>query len=341
MNASTWFVPGRIEVFGKHTDYGGGRSLLAATEQGIRLAGRRTGDAHVTVTSAHGGRHYVDTVVRGMRADFGPPPSGAHIAVTTSLPVAAGLSSSSALVIGLVLVLADIWELSLPTGPDLVEYIAGLERDVGVRGGAEDHAAILLGTRDALLPCRFHPTRPEPAVPWPADQTFVVAVSGVTAEKAGGARERYNRTAGVLEAIEGRGVLLGALLDDPSLVEQCAAELELPAARRLRQFVEESVVIIPAAADAVRCADWRRFGELAERSHVLGREALGNAVPETEALAHRARSLGAVAASPFGAGFGGSVWAVVPTDDARDFAARWWPGETLITRPGGAATRLT
>ena len=23
-----WFVPGRIEVLGKHTDYGGGRSLI-------------------------------------------------------------------------------------------------------------------------------------------------------------------------------------------------------------------------------------------------------------------------------------------------------------------------
>ena len=33
-----FFVPGRIEVFGKHTDYAGGRSLLAATEWGFCFA---------------------------------------------------------------------------------------------------------------------------------------------------------------------------------------------------------------------------------------------------------------------------------------------------------------
>ena len=30
----SWFVPGRIELLGKHTDYAGGRSLLAAVDVG-------------------------------------------------------------------------------------------------------------------------------------------------------------------------------------------------------------------------------------------------------------------------------------------------------------------
>src|SRR5262249_3991142 len=33
-----FFVPGRIEVLGKHTDYAGGRSLLCAVERGFCLA---------------------------------------------------------------------------------------------------------------------------------------------------------------------------------------------------------------------------------------------------------------------------------------------------------------
>ena len=32
-----WFVPGRLEVLGKHTDYAGGRSLLAAVDRGITV----------------------------------------------------------------------------------------------------------------------------------------------------------------------------------------------------------------------------------------------------------------------------------------------------------------
>ncbi|HMI56069.1 MAG TPA: galactokinase family protein, partial [Gemmatimonadaceae bacterium] len=33
-----WWVPGRIEFLGKHTDYAGGRSLLCAAERGICVA---------------------------------------------------------------------------------------------------------------------------------------------------------------------------------------------------------------------------------------------------------------------------------------------------------------
>ena len=34
------FVPGRIELFGKHTDYAGGRSLVCAVDRGFHLLGR-------------------------------------------------------------------------------------------------------------------------------------------------------------------------------------------------------------------------------------------------------------------------------------------------------------
>ena len=39
-----FWVPGRIEVLGKHTDYGGGRSLLCAVERGICLVARARSD---------------------------------------------------------------------------------------------------------------------------------------------------------------------------------------------------------------------------------------------------------------------------------------------------------
>src|SRR5215469_7880933 len=37
--AMCWFVPGRIEVLGKHTDYAGGRSLLCTAERGFVVEG--------------------------------------------------------------------------------------------------------------------------------------------------------------------------------------------------------------------------------------------------------------------------------------------------------------
>ena len=50
---------------------------------------------------------------------------------------------------------------------------------------------------------------------------------------------------------------------------------------------------------------------------------LQNQVTETVGLARAARTLGAFGASSFGAGFGGSVWALVGRSEAADFAARW------------------
>src|SRR5512143_256800 len=45
---SLW-VPGRIEVLGKHTDYAGGRSLLCALERGVCLVARARTDRLLTV----------------------------------------------------------------------------------------------------------------------------------------------------------------------------------------------------------------------------------------------------------------------------------------------------
>src|SRR5512139_924588 len=47
-----FFVPGRVEVLGKHTDYAGGRSLLCAVERGFCLVAAPRGDARVRTIDA-------------------------------------------------------------------------------------------------------------------------------------------------------------------------------------------------------------------------------------------------------------------------------------------------
>jgi galactokinase len=42
-----WLVPGRVEVFGKRTDYAGGRSLLAAVPRGVAVVARDRDDGQV------------------------------------------------------------------------------------------------------------------------------------------------------------------------------------------------------------------------------------------------------------------------------------------------------
>src|SRR3954463_9899064 len=49
---AAWWVPGRIEFLGKHTDYAGGRSLVCAVERGICAIASPREDVGVSVIDA-------------------------------------------------------------------------------------------------------------------------------------------------------------------------------------------------------------------------------------------------------------------------------------------------
>jgi galactokinase len=196
----------------------------------------------------------------------------------------------------------------------------------------------------------------------------VVAVSGIVAEKTGAAMSLYNRASlaarAVLEAwnrAAGRNdSCLGRAVAEvgPSPIRRAIASSTPEGfdARalldRFEQFYQESEEIVPAAAQALDESRLDDFGRLVDRSQALAERLLGNQVPETIALAHKARDLGAVAASAFGAGFGGSVWALVPIAAAGTFADNWQrayraafagpaaAARFLLTRPGAGAFRL-
>ncbi|MCS6711711.1 galactokinase [Brachybacterium sp. EF45031] len=398
-----WFVPGRVEVLGKHTDYAGGRSLLAAVDRGhtVRATARPDQILHVRSTLSLdaveidldapetvqrlGAGHwsgYVHGVVDRLRANFPDMLRGADITIDSDLPLAAGMSSSSALVVGLAMTMIELagidrtetFRREVPDRERLSEYLGTVEngqsygrleghRGVGTFGGSEDHTAMLCGRPDALVQYAFCPVRFERQVPLPPGLALVVGVSGVEAEKTGAAKDLYNRVS--LSAREilalwnrdtGREDL--TLGDAVRSSERAGEQLRrivgeggyLPG--RLAQFLAESEEIIPAAAQALADGDLPRFGDLVDRSQHLAEVGLQNQVPETVTLQQLARQLGAHAASAFGAGFGGSVWALVEADGADAFATEWFdryaerhPGPAnaatwLVTRPGASAHRL-
>lgn len=376
-DARCWWVPGRVEVLGKHTDYAGGRSLLCAAELGLAMAVIPRTDRVLRVIDVTSGDRaeaelspslaaprghwstYPFTVASRVALNFSGALHGADIAFASDLPQAAGMSSSSALVVATFLALSTVNDLaSRPEYRDiadldrLAEYLGAVEngrsygalfgdRGVGTAGGSEDHTAILAARSNALSQYRFAPSRFERAVPFPADRVLVIGVSGVRAEKAGGAMADYNRAAAraaaVLEAwrtATGSSALtLAAALDECGGVAE-PLERAIPdaghatfsrrsLAGRLCQFRNESLEIIPSATDALARGDVAAFGALVDRSQAGAEAFLENQIPETMALARTARALGAEAASAFGAGFGGSVYALVPTAEVDAFIGRW------------------
>jgi galactokinase len=389
-----WVLPGRIEVLGKHVDYAGGRSLLCTVERGIVLVARARDDRTLTLRDARrreaivldadapsrGAHHwavYPRTVLRRLVHNFGGAVRGADLALASNLPPAAGVSSSSALTVGLTLSIAALsdlaslpaWQASIPDRVALAGYIGALEngtdfgllageRGVGTMGGAQDQTAILCSEPGRLEMFRWAPVTYERSVPWASDHTFVIGVSGIIAAKTGAAKERYNRAARTAhrlvaawnahataqahdaavppartlrEAFEAAAAVASREIANgvpPVLAAaaRAAADHEFSAPHllaRLEQFHEETFVIVPGAADALSRGDVDAFGAMVDRSQLGAERALENQIAETVHLARYARDLGAVAASAFGAGFGGSVWAMVPVAEAERFAARW------------------
>ena len=256
--ALSHWIPGRIEVMGKHTDYAGGNSLVCTTEGlGMAITSTMAPSVHRTITIVSvlaGGmeHHAVDSAapfvvngktvvrhtinvddtqrntdtaikdwriypmaaVRRMEKNFGLSrhsatlsgparhyeQNGYHIVISiaSNLPPASGLSTSSALITGLFLVLdshldissSELYRQAIGNRDDdetiynLSTYLGNIENGscytrycteenktialegtlqgdgVGTFGGSEDHAAILMGNKRKLRLLSFCPTRP-------------------------------------------------------------------------------------------------------------------------------------------------------------------------------------
>src|SRR6202162_5174770 len=151
-SAPRWFVPGRIEVFGKHTDYAGGRSLLCAVERGICVVAQPRSDRVVRIADAILGletsptlsdeqespengswRAYPAAVARRIARNFPGVLAGADIAIASDLPRSAGLSSGSALVVAIFTALAHVnaleehtaYRANIRRAEDLARHLGG------------------------------------------------------------------------------------------------------------------------------------------------------------------------------------------------------------------------
>ncbi|MBM3780164.1 MAG: galactokinase [Acidobacteria bacterium] len=373
-----WWVPGRVEWFGKHTDYAGGDSLVSAVPRGFVVAARPRDDDRLTVLDACDGTRgewqtgrdgrppvlisqaapgwavYVQTVAGRLAANFPDAPAGIDIVVASDLPRAAGLSSSSAFMIGVALALIrrgalethPSWTPALRTRLGLAWYLGCVENGsrwgslagdagVGTHGGSEDHVAILTSHAHTVGHYGYVPVRLHREVPLPAGVTLLVATSGVQAEKTGAAMAAYNRAADAVHRMQAwwnretgdSAVSLIAVLaraDAPARLRRWIATQ--PDAARLDarlQHLQREQACVAQASHALADGDVVSLGDLAAASQRDAELLLGNQGPETLALVDMARRAGAYAASAFGAGFGGSVWALVPDGECDAIAQAW------------------
>jgi galactokinase len=372
------FVPGRIEVFGRHTDYAGGRTIVCAINRGFLFAatqgtGRRVRlredspefspvefDLDPDLSPPVGAwANYPMTMAKRLARNFPGHLGGVDLAFASTMPVGSGMSGSSALMMMAFTAISSVHGLhesalfkeNIENAVDLSVYLAcaengqsfrGLSGDAGVGtfGGSEDHAAILNGRHGRLALFGFSPPEHLADVPWPSGWRMVAAFSGVRAEKTRAALEKYNMASRrVREAVARFNALAGTGLSTlrevvdhepkPGGPRWLSALAHAPGKAcpglrdRVRQFILEDRTHVPGALSALGAGDLPAFGRLLTASHRASKKYLWNIVPEIDFLQKTARALGAAGASGFGAGFGGSLFAVTTADRAEELALRW------------------
>jgi len=317
-------APGRVNLIGEHIDYHGLPVLPMALRQAIRIAWRPRRDRLIRAASeGFGTREFAWTdnlqpVARGdwenylrAAARLVEPGCGVDAHITSDLPPAAGLSSSSALLVAFTLCLlrANGRELSFD---ELMAILPEGEHFVGTRGGGMDHAASLASKAGCASLIEFQPLAVR-HIPIPDDWAFLVAHSLETAEKAGAAREAYNarRKAGVNQ-----------------------------------HTITESARVL-AAVDAMRRDDGAVFGRLLLESHASLRDYLKVSTPALDALVEAAMQSGALGARLTGAGFGGCAVVLCrrPERDAvqAGLVARFYGGQAghvFEAEPGAGALSM-
>jgi galactokinase len=353
-------APGRVNLIGEHTDYNGLPVLPMALRQEIRLllAPRQDHRVHVTNVEEEFGRrefaissnitpspagdwaNYLKAPCQALARRFrtGGDTAGStrelrgfDAVVSSTLPVASGLSSSSALVIAVGRALMAVNAVDLPT-LDFAEKMARAERYTGTQGGGMDQA-ISAGAREGHASrIEFHPLRMF-ETPVPSDWAFVVAHSLVRAEKSGKAREAYNlRTRECKEALalvaaalgpDGNGLeeapitpaepltypRLLELMCNEDLLDLAKRSLQRDLLRRFRHVVTEGSRVYNAE-HALRRKDLLTFGLLMNSSHVSLRDDYEVSSQELDRLVELALAGGAAGARLTGAGFGGCIVAL-------------------------------
>jgi galactokinase len=329
-------APGRVNLIGEHTDYNGGFVLPVAIPQRTRVALSPSGDMRVRLVTTDatpaaresvreyrlgaerrtgGWTDYVQGCTT-MLAEEGHHIGGFDAAITSDVPVGAGLSSSAALEVAMLRALRSAFDLALD---DVMLALLAhrAEHDfVGTRVGVMDQMAASLADETSAL---FLDTRSLTweRVPLPDTAALAVIDSGVTHRHATGG---YN--ARRVEC-ERAAALLGVATLREIEVEDLArtAALPPPLDRRARHVVCENRRVLDAV-EALRTGDVARMGAILHAGHASLRDDFEVSTPEIETLVGLANAdADVLGARLTGGGFGGAI-VILVRGDATTTSAR-------------------
>lgn len=333
-------APGRVNVIGEHIDYNGGLVLPAAIDRYVHIALRRRDDKQVRLVSAQApgdvvefevsedlkpegkswGNYIKGVVVGLLKAGFEVP--GFEAAVTSSVPVGGGLSSSAALeaVFGKTL-LTVTGKAEAMSDIDLARLCQKAEHDfAGVPCGLMDQAAVILCEEGKLLMLDCVDDSFQHAPFEDPDWSLLIINTCVSHELSDGGyavrRDGCHAAAKILGVETLREV-------DPSELDEVLKNPEFT--EEMVRYVRHAVTEIARTLEAVEALgekDYAKAGELLNASHASLRDDYRVSCPELDFIADLAQSQEGVAGCRMtGGGFGGSAIALVRGENVAGLTA--------------------
>ncbi|WP_409432008.1 galactokinase [Litorimonas sp. RW-G-Af-16] len=314
--AVSGFTPGRVNLIGEHLDYNGGMVLPMALGLGVTIALAPRTDSQINIASNsfdgiakrtltdtaedHWSDYVTGAVIFAQQADL--LSAGADVYVTSTLPHGAGLSSSAAIIVGVLKLAAQLSQSQLsPT--DIAILSRKVENDfIGVPCGIMDQMAVAIAKPGQALALNTQDLSYQ-TVDLPSGCHMAVIHSGHGRQlNEGRYKERADECAAA-KTLLGRDDLCHARLADLNILEGAVM-------RRARHCVTEHVRTVDAVS-ALREGDMEMFGALMNESHVSMRDDFEMSIPEIDALVSSAVTCGALGARLTGGGFGGCIVACV------------------------------
>jgi galactokinase len=346
-------APGRICLFGEHQDYLGLDVIAAAVDVRIALSGRRRSDSRVVFDCPDIGereefdasgeipylkrRDYLRSVVNVLRRQGVILPSGWDVEVRGTIPINAGTSSSSALVIAWIRFIVEAAGLAGRVAPEQTAEWGFLSEvaEFGEPGGKMDHYASAKG---GVLWIRFEDPLALSELPHPPGE-FVLADSLEKKDTTGTLGSVKSRVlAGVAEI---KTTLPRFSLKDEADDEARAAIRGLPAdprrlvdaALRNRDLTRLGVALFQA-----RPFENGRLGELLSAQHRILRDDLRISTPKIDRILDAALAAGGLGGKINGSGGGGCCFIYAPgrAEAVAEACARAGARPAVIRVDGGA-----
>lgn len=326
------YAPGRAELLGNHTDYNEGLVLSLAIDAGTTIQASHLSDNRIRlestdIASPWSGHlqsltpqtdpswvNYVLGVFAALK-DRGLTLGGAHLEISSTIPIGAGLSSSAALEVATALSLKKLYPFVL-TDLELAQVAQKAEHSfTGVKCGLLDQLSVLHGKAGhaTTIDCRNFSIN---HLPLDSDTVFIIVHSGAKHALTSG---EYNERR---ESCEAAAQALGKkALRDVSLaeLEEARTTLSNKAYLRAKHVVGENERVM-RAADFLSKGDMLAFGALMFQSHQSSIDNFENSCGELDILVNLAKEqTGCLGSRLSGGGFGGATINLVRKESAEAF----------------------